>query len=59
MGNRIKNVRKTARLTQQQLADLAGISDRTLRALEQGTGSPSIAAFIAVCEVLGLEIEAR
>ena len=52
----LKGARKAYGLTQQQVADMAGVSDRTVRALEQGLQNPSIKALASVCEVLGLEI---
>ena len=58
LGTAVRAARKDARLTQQQLADLAGCSDRTLREIEQGSGSPSIGTVIDVLDVLGLRLEA-
>ncbi|MGP5015930.1 helix-turn-helix transcriptional regulator [Glutamicibacter ardleyensis] len=48
--------RKENALTQEQLADLANISERTVRAIETGTGNPSIGAVLSVASVLGLKI---
>lgn len=56
IGEAIKRTRKDFQLTQQQLADLAGISDKTLRDIERGTGSPSIGAVIRVAHAIGLQI---
>lgn len=56
IGNAIQRVRKTNSLTQQQLADLAGISERTLRSIESGDGNPSFGAVLSVAEVLGISI---
>ncbi|WP_434699769.1 helix-turn-helix transcriptional regulator [Trueperella pyogenes] len=55
----LKSARKSYGLTQQEVADLAGVSDRTVRALEQGSQSPSLKALFAVAGVLGVEITAR
>ena len=44
-------------LTQQQVADLAGLSDRTVRDLEKGSTSPSLGAVLAAACVLGLRVE--
>jgi putative transcriptional regulator len=59
LGKRIRSARKTAHLTQQDLADLAGVSERTVRAIETGTGNPALAAVAAVVNVLGLRLVAE
>jgi len=46
-------------LTQQELADLAGVSDATVRQIERGTGRGTLASLLAVLNVLGLELEVR
>ncbi|RRD60341.1 helix-turn-helix domain-containing protein [Leucobacter sp. OH1287] len=56
IGAAIRSARKSYRLTQQELADLAGISDKTLRDIERGAGSPSIGAVIASANALGLRL---
>ena len=38
VGRAIRAARKEARLTQKDLADLSGVSERTVRAIETGTG---------------------
>lgn len=52
----LQRVRKQNGLTQEQLAELAGISERTLRSIERGAGNPSIEAVLSVADVLGLRI---
>lgn len=52
----IRRARKDAGITQADLADLAGTSERTIRAIETGTGNPSLAALVAVANVLGLHL---
>ena len=59
VGGAIRVARKEARLTQKDLADLAGISERTVRAIETGTGNPALAAVAAVANVLGLRLVAE
>lgn len=44
-------------LTQQQLAEMAEISERTLRDIEKGTGTPSLGTVLTVLGALGLRIE--
>lgn len=45
------------RLTQELLADLAGVSRYTVQALEHSTGSVKLASVVQVADVLGLRIE--
>ncbi|OIH84403.1 transcriptional regulator [Arthrobacter sp. UCD-GKA] len=52
----IRRARKDAGLTQGELADLAEVSERTVRALETATGNPSLRAVASVLNVLGLKI---
>ncbi|HJX80238.1 helix-turn-helix transcriptional regulator [Glutamicibacter sp.] len=56
IGAALQLSRKENALTQEQLADLANISERTVRAIETGTGNPSIGAVLSVASVLGLKI---
>lgn len=56
LGAELQRVRKQNGLTQEQLAELAGISERTLRSIERGAGNPSIEAVLSVADVLGLRI---
>ena len=46
------------RLTQQTLADLAGVSRSSVQALEYGSGSVRFATVMQIAEVLGLTLEA-
>lgn len=45
-------------ITQDDLADLAGIGVRTVRAVESGTGSPSLGAVVKIANAVGLNAEA-
>lgn len=56
VGDRIKQRRKFLKISQQDLAEMASISDRTLRAIEQGKANPEIETLSQLCEVLGLQI---
>ncbi|MGP9490648.1 helix-turn-helix transcriptional regulator [Glutamicibacter sp. 287] len=56
IGFAIQQSRKENGLTQEQLAELADISERTLRAIETGVGNPSITAVLSAVAVLGLKI---
>ncbi|MGO2541601.1 MAG: helix-turn-helix transcriptional regulator [Specibacter sp.] len=52
----IRAARKEAGLTQEDLANLAETSERTIRAIETGTGNPSLRAVAAAAQVLGLRL---
>ncbi|MDQ0756252.1 helix-turn-helix transcriptional regulator [Arthrobacter sp. B3I4] len=56
IAQQIRRSRKEAGLTQEELAHLAGTSERTVRAIETGTGNPSLQAVVAVANVLGLNV---
>lgn len=52
----IRAARKEAGLTQEDLANLAETSERTIRAIETGTGNPSLRVVAAAADVLGLRL---
>ena len=52
----IKARRDMLHLTQELLAELAGIGLRTLKQFESGKGNPTLATLQKVTEVLGLEL---
>ncbi len=54
LGVRIAQVRICKQLTQQQLADRAGLGLRTVQRLEIGEVSTQLVGFLKVCRVLGL-----
>lgn len=56
LARELRRARKEAGLTQGDLADLAGVSERTVRALETATGNPSLRAVVSVFDVLGLQV---
>jgi y4mF family transcriptional regulator len=56
IGISIKNRRKELKISQQQLADLAGVSINTLYKLEGGKANPSIEVLNKLLEVLGLKL---
>jgi putative transcriptional regulator len=59
IGAGIRIARKDAGLSQEDLAHLAGTSQRTIRAIETGTGNPSLKAVVATANVLGLHVAVR
>ena len=59
IGAGLRSARKDAGLSQEDLAHLAGTSQRTIRAIETGTGNPSLKAVVAAANVLGLHVAVR
>ena len=57
LGNAIKVRRKSRKIVQRDLAEIAGISDRTLRDIENGAANPELATLLKLCSALGLEIK--
>jgi len=57
LGQVLRNRRKLAKITQQDLADLSGLAVHTLSDLESGKGNPTLEVLSKVCAVLGLEIQ--
>lgn len=57
IGERFAARRVDLRLTQQLLADLAGVSRYSVQALEHGTGSVKLASVVEIADVLGLRLE--
>jgi DNA-binding XRE family transcriptional regulator len=58
IASSIRAARKDAGLTQEDLAHLAGTSERTVRGLETATGNPSLRAVVSIANVLGLHLAA-
>lgn len=56
VGNSIKERRKTLRVTQSQLAELAEISVNTLYKIERGQANPTLDTLTKVADVLGMEV---
>jgi HTH-type transcriptional regulator / antitoxin HipB len=57
LGRRVRDRRKSLRLTQDELADLAGCSSRFVRALEGGKPGVRLDKFLDVLNVLGLRLQ--
>ncbi len=55
---RLKSARAAADLSQQQLADLVGVSRQTINAIEKGDYNPTIRLCIAICQALGKTLDA-
>ncbi|WP_417218510.1 helix-turn-helix transcriptional regulator [Arthrobacter sp.] len=58
VGQAIRAARRESGLTQTQLGELVGLSDRTVREIEKGGGGSSLGAVSAAANALGLHIAA-
>lgn len=56
VAKEVRARRTDLRLTQRDLADLAGVSERFVRFVEQGKPSIQLDSLTAVLETLGLEL---
>jgi len=56
VGESIKNRRKTLRVTQSELANLAEISVNTLYKIERGQANPTLGILEKIAGILGMEI---
>lgn len=54
LGVRLAKHRLSRRLTQEELAQRAGLSKRTVERLEKATSNVRLSAFVAACQALGL-----
>lgn len=57
IGSIFQSRRKARKIGQEQLADIAGISPRTLRDIEKGIANPELETLMKICNVLGMEIK--
>lgn len=56
IGKGIKARRKTLRVTQPQLAELAGVSVNTLYKIERGQANPTLETLEKIAGILGMEL---
>lgn len=54
---RLKARREQLGVTQEQLAELAVVALRTVKALDSGKGNPTISTLIKLADVLGMELK--
>lgn len=52
----MKQARAEKGLSQQQLADVLGVSRQTINAIEKGDYNPTIRLCVGICKVLGLTL---
>jgi transcriptional regulator with XRE-family HTH domain len=57
-GNRLRELREAAGLTQKQLAGKAGVALRTVSSLEQALYEPVWSTALALARALGVEVQA-
>lgn len=55
-GKFISTLRKEKNLTQLQLADILGISDKTISKWERGAGLPDVSLMLPLCEALEISV---
>lgn len=56
IGKFIAQVRKEQSFTQRQLADMLGISDKTVSKWETGNGMPEVSLMMPLCELLHINV---
>ena len=54
---RLKSARAGKDLSQQELADLVGVSRQTISAIEKGDYNPTIRLCLAICHALGKTLD--
>jgi len=59
IGTVIKERRKHLGVTQQTLADLAGVGINTLVAIERGEGNPQLTTLLTILNTLGLQMDIK
>lgn len=59
LGSLLKTARKAQGLTQQDLADLSGVSASVLYKLEQGRTDVTLGSLLAAADALGVKIRAQ
>ena len=55
--NHLRRIRRRADLTQEEVADRAGVSRQTIISIERGRYNPSIGLALTLAEVLGVPVE--
>lgn len=59
IGTAIKERRRSLKISQLELSELAGIGINTLVAIERGQGNPKLSKLLSVADTLGLKVEIR
>lgn len=58
LGRRMATQRRAAGLTQEQLAERAGLNVKTIQGVEQGRTEPGLATLTVLAKALGISFEA-
>jgi transcriptional regulator with XRE-family HTH domain len=53
----LKNRREELGVTQEYLAELAGVGVRTLKKIESGKGNPTVETLGKLAEILGMDLQ--
>lgn len=56
LGQKIQNIRKKKRLTQEQFAELIGIDPKNVSKIENGNNYPSSETLTAIANALGVDV---
>lgn len=56
IGKVIRDRRRSRKILQEDVADVAGISSRTLRDIENGIANPELDTLLRICDTLGLDL---
>lgn len=56
IGEQIRQRRKQLKITQPDLAEIAGVSTNTLYKIERGQANPTMDVLYKIIEVLGMEL---
>ena len=54
---KVKSARAAKDLSQQQLAEICGVSRQTISAIEKGDYNPTVNLCITICKVLGKTLD--
>lgn len=57
VGNRVHAARSEARLTQRELAERTGLSERTIRRVERSTGNPTVDTALRLAQALDVSFQ--
>lgn len=57
LENQVRKFRRSADITQEELAEKVGVTRQTILAIEKGNYTPSVALALQIAAVLGLRVE--
>ncbi|AHF06216.1 helix-turn-helix transcriptional regulator [Desulfitobacterium metallireducens] len=57
MNNRIRELRKTKNMTQEELAKISGVTRQTINAIENSKYNPTLELAIKLARLLGVHID--